>query len=263
MTLSFLQSFQEVKALNVNKELKELCVSKNVRYVEYGNIHPRNHLNRSKLYFNFHGNNSFLNSICKYLETWQFFECCNEKEGNGNIKTNSSYEKNDYVNCNRKDIESSSNNLANCDVSSNTNTKNLEFCINNDITNKADINKVMDENPCKIYQESEESKSREVNYSIEDFSSLLRDISRKNMNRMKICQLSQLNMNSITNKFDLLVPAVVRNLDILLIRKTKIDSSFPEPQFENVGFATPYRADRDCHRGDILLYIRQDIPSTL
>ena len=56
------------KALNVNKELKELFVGKNVRYVEYGNIHPRNHLNRSKLYFNFHGNNSLLNNICKYLE---------------------------------------------------------------------------------------------------------------------------------------------------------------------------------------------------
>ena len=35
----------------------------------------------------------------------------------------------------------------------------------------------MDENPCKTYQESGESKSREVSYSSEDFSSLLRDIS--------------------------------------------------------------------------------------
>ena len=37
----------------------------------------------------------------------------------------------------------------------------------------------MDKNPCKIYQESKESKSREVSYSSKDFSSLLRDISRK------------------------------------------------------------------------------------
>ena len=70
----------------------------------------------------------------------------------------------------------------------------------------------MDKNACKIHQESEESKSREVSYSSEDFSSLLRDISRKNMNRIKI---GQLNINSIRNKFDLLVLAVVRNLDIL------------------------------------------------
>ena len=62
--------------------------------------------------------------------------------------------KNDY--CNHKDIESSSNNLANYDASykndiENINSKNLEFCSDNDITNKADINIVIDENLCKIY----------------------------------------------------------------------------------------------------------------
>ena len=35
------------KAVNVNKELKELCACKNIRYIEHGNIHPSNHLNRS------------------------------------------------------------------------------------------------------------------------------------------------------------------------------------------------------------------------
>ena len=65
----------------------------------------------------------------------------------------------------------------------------------------------MNKNLCKIHQESEESKSKEVSYSSKDFLSLLRDVSRKNMNRIKI---GQLNINSIGNKFDLLVPAVVR-----------------------------------------------------
>ena len=97
----------------------------------------------------------------------------------------------------------------------------------------------MDENPCKISQESDEFKSREISYYSEDFSSLLRDISRKNLNRIKI---GQININSIRNNFDLLVPAVVRNLEILLVT---------------------YRVDRDCHEGGILLYIRQDIPSKL
>ena len=73
------------------------------------------------------------------------------------------------------------------------------------------------------------------------------------MNRMKIGQLSII---SIKNKFDLLIPAVVRNLEILIITETKIDSSFPEAQFEIDGFTTPYRVDRDCHWGGILLYIR-------
>ena len=169
--------------------------------------------------------------------------------------------KNAYVNCNHKNIESSSNNLANCNVSNkndieNTNSKNSEFCIDNDITNKADIKKIMDENPSKIHQESEEFKSRDVSYSSEDFSS----ISRKNVNRIKI---GQLNINSVRNKFDLSVPAVVRNLDILLITETKIESSFSETQFEIDGFTTPHRFDRDCHGGGVLLYIRHDIPSKL
>ena len=157
------------KVFNVNKELKELCASKNITYIEHDNIHLRNHLNRSKLHFNFHGNTLFLSNVCKYCVD-KFLICCNEKEGNVNAKIN---------NCNRKDIESSSNNLGNCDVTNknnieNTNSKNSEFCIDKDITNKADINKVMDEESCKIHQESEESKSRDFSYSSEDFSSLLR-----------------------------------------------------------------------------------------
>ena len=64
--------------------------------------------------------------------------------------------------------------------------KNSESCINSNDINKVDINNVTDENPCKIHQESEESKSREVTYSSEDISSLFRDISKKNMNKIKI-----------------------------------------------------------------------------
>ena len=51
------------------------------------------------------------------------------------------------------------------------------------------------------------------------------------------------------------------NLDILLISETKIDSSFPTAQFQ-IGYTT-YRLDRNVNGGGILLYIREDIPSTL
>ena len=51
------------------------------------------------------------------------------------------------------------------------------------------------------------------------------------------------------------------NLDILLISETKIDSSFPTAQFQ-IGYTT-YRLDRNTNGGGILLYIREDIPSTL
>ena len=61
-------SQMQQKSVNVNKELKELCASKNIRYIELGNIHVKNHLNRSKLHLNFYCNALFLNNICKYLE---------------------------------------------------------------------------------------------------------------------------------------------------------------------------------------------------
>ena len=39
------------KATKVNKELKVLCFSENIRCIDPTNIHPRKYLNRSKLHF--------------------------------------------------------------------------------------------------------------------------------------------------------------------------------------------------------------------
>ena len=52
------------------------------------------------------------------------------------------------------------------------------------------------------------------------------------------------------------------NVDILLISETKIDSSFPTAQFHIDGY-TIYRRDRNENGGSLLLYIRDDVPSTL
>ena len=52
------------------------------------------------------------------------------------------------------------------------------------------------------------------------------------------------------------------NLHILLISETEIDSSFPTAQFQIEGYKT-YRLDRYANGGGILLYIREDILSTL
>ena len=51
-------------------------------------------------------------------------------------------------------------------------------------------------------------------------------------------------------------------MNILLISETKIDPSFPTAQFLINGFTT-YRGDRNINGGDMLLYIREDIPSNL
>ena len=52
------------------------------------------------------------------------------------------------------------------------------------------------------------------------------------------------------------------DLDILLISETKIGSSFPTAQFQIEGYTT-YRLDRNAYGRGVLLYIREDIPSTL
>ena len=112
------------------------------------------------------------------------------------------------------------------------------------------------------FRKSEEPTSTTFNNSKKYFSSLLRDISRRNMKRIKNFQLT---LNSIKNKFDLLTPAVIKNTNISLIIEAKIDNSFPEYPFENDGFTISYKVCRDCH-GDcngegLLLYIGQNIPS--
>ena len=87
----------------------------------------------------------------------------------------------------------------------------------------------------------------------------LKNTRLKNPNRLIIAQL---NINSRRNKFDSLVRMLHNNLGILLISETKTDSSFPTAQFQTEGY-TAYRLDRNAKGVGILLYIQEDIPSTL
>ena len=48
-----------------------------------------------------------------------------------------------------------------------------------------------------------------------------------------------------------------------MISETKIDDSFPKSQFQIKGFSDPFRVDRNCNGGEILLYAREDIPVNL
>ena len=73
--------------------------------------------------------------------------------------------------------------------------------------------------------------------------------------------IAQININSLRNKFSFLCEAVGRNIDILLVTETKLDSSFLSAQFQMHGYTTPYRLDRNTNGGGLLLYLREDIPS--
>ena len=83
-------------------------------------------------------------------------------------------------------------------------------------------------------------------------------IRSKNPNRLIIAQF---HINSLRCKFDSLAQILHSNVDILLVSETKIDSSFPTGQFKIEGYTT-YRLDRNSNGGGILLYVREDIPST-
>ena len=72
--------------------------------------------------------------------------------------------------------------------------------------------------------------------------------------------IGNLNINSIPEKFDQLKVLISKNLDILVITETKLDSTFPVTQFLIEGYKS-YRLDRNRHGGGILVYVREDIPS--
>ena len=93
-----------------------------------------------------------------------------------------------------------------------------------------------------------------------DPSKVLYNICQKHSNRLIIAQL---NINSLKNKFSTLSAMIKNNIDILsLLSETKIDSSFPTAQFHIDGF-TIYRCHRNENGGDLILYVREDAPSTL
>ena len=56
---------------------------------------------------------------------------------------------------------------------------------------------------------------------------------------------------------------IKNNIDILMISETKLDSSFPNVQFQIHGYSEPYRLDRNENGGGILVFIRENIPTKL
>ena len=67
-----------------------------------------------------------------------------------------------------------------------------------------------------------------------------------------------LNINGLRNKFFEVHDMLSENLlDVFFISETKLDSSFPNAQFQVPGFKH-YRVDRNAHGGGIVAYIRSD-----
>ena len=94
----------------------------------------------------------------------------------------------------------------------------------------------------------------------EFFVEKLKSLLIANLNRAII---TQININSIRNKFDALVNGDRGNVDILMISETKTDYSFTTRQFLIEGYTAPYHLDTNSVVGGVLVYFREEIPSKL
>ena len=88
----------------------------------------------------------------------------------------------------------------------------------------------------------------------------MKSIRQENTNKLVFAHI---NINSLRNKFELLVDQVKGYIDVLMISETKIDDSFPLGNFLIGGFSKPYSLDRDSLGGGILLYAGRDILTNL
>ena len=86
---------------------------------------------------------------------------------------------------------------------------------------------------------------------------VLENLKLKSNHRLVI---GNLNVNSISNKFDNLKLIMQGNIDLLVITETKTDSTFPLNQFAIQGYSEPYRFDRNRNGGCVFIYVREDIP---
>ena len=99
------------------------------------------------------------------------------------------------------------------------------------------------------------TRSNHLNQDKESCQRVLTSLRKDNPDRLIFAQL---NINSIRNKFDYLSDLVKGKVDVLLISETKIDDSFPKGQFLIQGFiSAPYRLDRNCQGGGLMLFVIQ------
>ena len=93
---------------------------------------------------------------------------------------------------------------------------------------------------------------------IELDSNFLSNFRVKNMDSLL---KGNLNKGSMSNKFDQLRLFVWGKTDILVITKTKLDSTFPTSQLLIEGYSEPYRFDRNMNGGGVLIHVLDDMPS--
>ena len=90
----------------------------------------------------------------------------------------------------------------------------------------------------KHNEESDDSAAKEEEDNLPDC--ILQNLRIRNINKIIV---GHLNINSIRNKFELFADLVKGRVDIILVSETKLNNSFPKPQFNIEGYSA-LRRDR-------------------
>ena len=100
-----------------------------------------------------------------------------------------------------------------------------------------------------------ESRMQDESQKRKSFTDSLFNISKHHSNKIV---LAHININSLTNKFDVLTNGFTEYIDTLMISKTKLDDKFWHSLYHLKDFS-----DRNSHDSGILVYARDIILSNL
>ena len=75
--------------------------------------------------------------------------------------------------------------------------------------------------------------------------------------------IGTLSINYLSSKSDDLKILISGMFDILMITETKLDDTYPVSQLHIDGYSMPYGLDRNRNGGQVIIYARKNIPSTV
>ena len=109
--------------------------------------------------------------------------------------------------------------------------------------------------------QSPDSDTRTHVTEVNDNKELFDTLKHTRLKYKKNFLISHLNINSLRNKYEELKEILTERLsDVLVVSETKLDSSFPNAQFQCSQYIS-YRRDRTARGGGIIAYVRADLPT--
>ena len=212
-----------------------MCGERDITFIDHTDtIDIERHLNESKVHLNKSGTIEFAKNVCEFLLQQDWYSADNS--GNAALVR----KKSSTVSGVSNSILEHSHEVSQSD----------SFCNSGHKSVRGD----------QVFKKPHEIPSNLNRGTFPEPHKALENIRRKNINSLTFAQL---NINSLRNKFESMQHIINKNIDVLLISETKIDSPFLSVQFHLEGFAIPYRLDRNATAGGILFYIREDIPLKL